>query len=77
MTLKNIPDDIYDRVRESAKRNHRSINSEIIHLLECGTGSNLMSPEDHLAAAETLRETAGAYRVTGAEVTAAKTRGRK
>ena len=29
-TLKNIPDDLYLRIKESAERNHRSINSEII-----------------------------------------------
>ena len=34
ITIKNIPDPLYEELKRSAKRNHRSINSEIIACLE-------------------------------------------
>ena len=34
ITVKNIPDDLYDRILKTARENHRSINSEIIARLE-------------------------------------------
>ena len=34
ITIKNIPDGIYRRLRDSAGENHRSINSEVIACLE-------------------------------------------
>ena len=38
-TLKNIPEDLYKKVRERAERNHRSINGEIISILNAATMS--------------------------------------
>lgn len=46
ITIKNIPDRIYTRIRESAKINRRSINSEIIHQLEQSMFANRMSEEE-------------------------------
>ena len=34
ITVKNIPDTLYDNLKQSALLNHRSINSEIIACLE-------------------------------------------
>lgn len=34
MTLKNIPDDVYDRLKAAAVTHHRSINKEAIACLE-------------------------------------------
>lgn len=34
LTLKNIPDELHARLKESAERNRRSLNSEILVLLE-------------------------------------------
>ncbi|MBU3916139.1 Arc family DNA-binding protein [bacterium] len=34
ITVKNIPDTLYDNLKQSANLNHRSINSEIIACLE-------------------------------------------
>ncbi len=36
ITVKNIPDDLYERLKQAAKTNHRSINSEIIACIESG-----------------------------------------
>ena len=34
ITVKNIPAPLYERVKERAKANHRSINNELITILE-------------------------------------------
>jgi plasmid stability protein len=34
VTIKNIPEQIYDRIKAQAKTNHRSINGEILSILE-------------------------------------------
>ncbi len=34
ITVKNIPAELYERVKERAKTNHRSINNELITILE-------------------------------------------
>jgi antitoxin FitA len=34
LTLKGVPDEVYERLKESASANHRSLNSEIISRLE-------------------------------------------
>ena len=34
ITVKNIPEGIYERLKEAAETNHRSLNSEIIARLE-------------------------------------------
>lgn len=36
LTLKNIPDDLHALLKESAERNRRSLNSEILVRLESG-----------------------------------------
>jgi len=33
LTVRNIPRDIYKRLKESARRNHRSLNAEILAAL--------------------------------------------
>ena len=34
ITLKNVPPEIYERIKIQAKNNHRSINGEILSILE-------------------------------------------
>lgn len=34
ITLKNLPDDLLDELRQAAARDRRSVTQEIIHLLE-------------------------------------------
>jgi plasmid stability protein len=48
ITLKNIPDDLYDRVKESARLHRRSINGEIIARLEAVLPKEPLSPEERL-----------------------------
>ncbi len=39
ITLKNIPDDLYERIRFSAQANYRSIAGEILYRLSTSLGS--------------------------------------
>lgn len=48
VTLKNIPDELYARVKDSARRNHRSVNGEIIARLETALKPREISPEEWL-----------------------------
>jgi len=54
-TLKNIPDDLYKKVKEKAERNHRSINGEIISMLDAATTPRPVDVDEMLAKARELR----------------------
>jgi plasmid stability protein len=58
ITVKNIPNDIYDKVREQAEAHHRSINSEIIACLERVVSSQKVSSDEILYQARRLRNKA-------------------
>jgi len=58
ITVKNIPEEIYDKVREQAKAHHRSINSEIIACLEQTVKAKQVSTDDILQEARRLRKKA-------------------
>jgi plasmid stability protein len=34
LSIKNAPDDVVDRIRERAKRNHRSLQGELMAIIE-------------------------------------------
>lgn len=75
ITLKNIPESLHERLKESAAQNHRSLNREIISRLE----AQLMPPrpdaEQKLAEIRALRQRLAAY-ATPEEIEAAKSEGR-
>ena len=33
LNIKNFPDDVYQKLRERAEREHRSVSGEVVHLL--------------------------------------------
>ena len=55
LTLKNIPDALYNRLKEFASANHRSINSELIHCLEQTLLPGRINASEHLQRARDLR----------------------
>ena len=77
ITIKNIPDQLYKRVKERAARNRRSINSEIIYIIEKATTSTPASPQEQLLYARKLREKSSSITIRDEELTEYKTRGRK
>ena len=76
ITVKNIPDHAYKILKQVAATNHRSINSEIICLIEQATLSKPFLPEQHLAFAKRSREKTKEFLLTDDALKAAKEEGR-
>lgn len=76
ITVKNIPDDLYQRLRSAAAIHHRSINSELLVCLEEVLQPVRLTVDEHLAAAARLRAQLDGLRVTEKEISAAKRAGR-
>lgn len=76
ITVKNIPEELYEDLRQSAAANRRSINSEVIVCIERALLGHTMRPETVLARARLLREMTSEYRIRDEELTAAKIAGR-
>jgi plasmid stability protein len=55
LTLKNIPDEIYERLRASAEAHRRSLNSEAIVCLESVLLPGRLDAGERLARARMLR----------------------
>jgi plasmid stability protein len=55
LTLKNIPDNVYERLKASAAVHRRSLNSEAIVCLETVLMPGSMKPSERLARARALR----------------------
>jgi len=50
LTLKNIPDGLHALLKESAERNRRSLNSEILVRLESAFAAPVVDVRDHARA---------------------------
>jgi plasmid stability protein len=68
ITLKNIPDDVYIRLKASAESHRRSINSEVIVCLEAVLLPVRISPSERLARARALRAGLGAAKFDAADI---------
>lgn len=77
LTIKNIPDDLYDLLKRQAGLNRRSLNSEVIMLIEQAVGSPRYSVEAALQRARKLRERAEEYRFSDEEIEEAIEAGRQ
>lgn len=76
ITVKNIPDDLYERLKLAAKANHRSINGEIIACIERSVGVQPLNIDQYLEQARVLRELTAGYVITEQGLHDAKTEGR-
>lgn len=77
LTIKNIPDDLYRRLKEAAKVHHRSLNSEILYCVERTLGTYRIDIAEHLAAAKALRAKTANHPLTDEQLSAAKNEGRR
>ena len=59
MTIKNIPEPLYQALKQSAESHHRSINGEVIHCLEKVLLPRRVSNEELLERMRKLREEPG------------------
>ena len=76
ITVKNIPEDVYERIKQQAKANRRSLNSEIIMLMERAVMSYRIDPDEFIAEARAIRELTADYILTDEELEQAINEGR-
>jgi hypothetical protein len=76
MTLKNIPDDVYARLKTISKANRRSLNSEAIICFETALIPAKMSSADRIHRARELRATCGAQTFKAKDIAGFKRQGR-
>lgn len=76
ITVKKIPEDLYQRLRETAALHRRSINSEIIVCIDHAMRSERVSTEVVLERARRLRARSETGPVPISEVIAARNSGR-
>ncbi len=72
LTIKNIPDELYERLKQSAAANRRSINNEVIYYLDKML-PHLPQPRDVeqiIARVKAIQEGVPAYTVTPDELEA-------
>jgi plasmid stability protein len=76
LTLKNIPDDVYARLKISAETHRRSMNSEAIVCLEAMLLPAKVTPTERLARARALRESLPKGKFLARDIAALKREGR-
>lgn len=77
ITLKNIPDDLYEQLKQAANAHHRSVNSELIHCLEKTYKPTRLSAAELAGKAAELRGHVTVSRLDIDEINAAKNQGRE
>lgn len=58
ITIRDIPDEVYDKIKEQAEMNHRSINSEVVYCLKRMVQSRRPDPEQIISRAKKLKKQA-------------------
>ena len=76
LTIKNIPDDLYARLKVSARVHRRSLNSEILYCVERTLVPYKVDVSEHIFSARKIREITAEYPLTDELLSAAKNDGR-
>ncbi len=58
ITIKGIPDDVYQKLKLQADRNHRSVNSEVIMTLKKSLESTHHDPDIFIERAKKMKQKA-------------------
>lgn len=77
VTFKNIPDDLYEQLKQAANAHHRSVNSELIYCLERTFRPTPVSASELADKALKLRSRVAAARLDTDEINAARNEGRE
>jgi len=78
ITIKNIPEEIYEKIKLQAKTNRRSVNSEIISIFEHAVQKRTpMNVQEILERARRVRELTAHYPATNEEIDRWKKEGRE
>ncbi len=59
ITVKDIPDDLYEKLKKAAAAHHRSINREIIHYIEHALQNRKVDIEEVVAEARRIQAKVG------------------
>ncbi len=76
LTIKNIPDDVYNALKDKAKQQHRSINSEVIMCLKRSLLPKRISPEERLSTIRAIRSQVKSGTITAEDIDQAINKGR-
>ena len=76
LTIKNIPEKLRRRLKESAREHRRSINGEAISCLESVLVGSRVDPSKFLAQVRALRERMPRLYLTDNDLRAARNKGR-
>ena len=76
ITVKNIPDELYERLKSMAETHRRSINSEIIVCIENAVMSRTIDLDKTLETARMLRRLTAGSPISDEEFNRAKAEGR-
>lgn len=77
LTLKNIPDELYERLKASAETHRRSLNSEAIVCLESVLIPGRVTVSERLARARALRATLPKAKFRAKDIDTYKREGRQ
>jgi plasmid stability protein len=76
LTIKNIPDELYEQLKQSATRHRRSVNNEVIVCLENVLRSRSVDSATFRSSISALRKNISTVFVTDDDLRAAKDEGR-
>ena len=76
LTLKGVPDEVHERLKQSAAANHRSLNGEIIARLAAQVLPGRTSAQDHLVAIRATRDRLKSVAFDHADIDTVKREGR-
>lgn len=76
LTIKNIPDEVFQRLKRNAELHRRSINSEVIVCLESVLLPKRITPNEHITRAELHRSSIQASIITPEDIDRAIDEGR-
>ncbi|MFW6140909.1 MAG: FitA-like ribbon-helix-helix domain-containing protein [Acidobacteriota bacterium] len=77
LTIKNIPEDVYERLKRRAKFRRRSINQEVIAVIERALETPPIDVDATLKRTQKIRELTAQYRTRDDELEQWKNQGRK
>jgi plasmid stability protein len=76
LTIKNIPEDLYERLKRSATQSRRSMNNQVIVCLERALQSSRIDADEVVAEARALRRKTARYFLTEKKLSRLKREGR-
>lgn len=76
ITLKNIPEPLYEKIKQAAQLHRRSLNSEILYCVERTLTTHKIDVEEHIKLARQLRAETAHHILTDEQLDSAKEQGR-